>query len=313
MNRKKDQVNTAFSKLQKYMRRDYQLLILCIPMIIFYFIFAYWPMYGIVIAFKDFKPLQGILGSEWVGLKYFAQVFRTPTLPRLIKNTFLIGLYSLLWGFPIPILFALCLNEVKKSWFKRTVQTLSYLPYFISTVVVVGMLNNFFSPVNGLVNTLYTSVTGNGAINFKSESEWFRTLYIGSGVWQSFGWNSIIYLAALSGIDMELYEAARIDGANRLQEIWHITLPGILSTIMILLIMNMGNIMSVGFEKIILMYSPSTYDVADVISTYTYRRGILDADYSFGAAVGLLNSLVNVVFILAANAISRRVSEVSLW
>lgn len=313
MNRKKDQVNTAFSKLQKYMRRDYQLLILCIPMIIFYFIFAYWPMYGIVIAFKDFKPLQGILGSEWVGLKYFAQVFRTPTLPRLIKNTFLIGLYSLLWGFPIPILFALCLNEVKKSWFKRTVQTLSYLPYFISTVVVVGMLNNFFSPVNGLVNTLYTSVTGNGAINFMSESEWFRTLYIGSGVWQSFGWNSIIYLAALSGIDMELYEAARIDGANRLQEIWHITLPGILSTIMILLIMNMGNIMSVGFEKIILMYSPSTYDVADVISTYTYRRGILDADYSFGAAVGLLNSLVNVVFILAANAISRRVSEVSLW
>ena len=313
MNRKKDQVNTAFSKLQKYMRRDYQLLILCIPMIIFYFIFAYWPMYGIVIAFKDFKPLQGILGSEWVGLKYFAQVFRTPTLPRLIKNTFLIGLYSLLWGFPIPILFALCLNEVKKSWFKRTVQTLSYLPYFISTVVVVGMLNNFFSPVNGLVNTLYTSVTGNGAINFMSESEWFRTLYIGSGVWQSFGWNSIIYLAALSGMDMELYEAARIDGANRLQEIWHITLPGILSTIMILLIMNMGNIMSVGFEKIILMYSPSTYDVADVISTYTYRRGILDADYSFGAAVGLLNSLVNVVFILAANAISRRVSEVSLW
>lgn len=303
----------AFARLQKYVRRDYQLLILCIPMIAFYFIFCYWPMYGILIAFKDFKPLQGILGSDWVGLKYFMQVFRTPTLPRLIKNTFLIGLYSLLWGFPIPIFFALCLNEVKKSWFKRIVQTLSYLPYFISTVVVVGMLNNFFSPVNGLVNTFYTSVTGHDAINFMGESEWFRTLYIGSGVWQSFGWNSIIYLAALSGIDMELYEAARIDGANRLQEIWHVTLPGITSTIMILLIMNMGSIMSVGFEKIILMYSPSTYDVADVISTYTYRRGILDADYSYGAAVGLLNSLVNIVFILTANTISRKVSEVSLW
>lgn len=313
MAKKKSTGTSSLNLLKKYAIRDYQLLIMCIPMIAFYLIFCYWPMYGVVIAFKDFKPLEGILGSDWVGLKYFMQVFRTPTLPRLIKNTFLIGLYSLLWGFPVPIIFALCLNEVRKSWFKRTVQTISYLPYFISTVVVVGMLNNFLSPVNGLVNTLYVNLTGNNPINFLGESSWFRTLYIGSGIWQSFGWNSIIYLAALSGIDMELYEAARIDGANRLQEIWHITIPGIMSTIMILLILNMGNIMSVGFEKIILMYSPSTYDVADVISTYTYRRGIIEANYSFGAAVGLLNSLVNVVFIVVANTLSRKFSEVSLW
>lgn len=303
----------GLTKLWYLIRRDKQLIILCIPMIIFYLVFCYWPMYGVIIAFKDFRPGKGIMGSDWVGLKYFIQVIQNPYLGRLLKNTFLIGLYSLLWGFPIPIFFALCLNEVKGKRFKKVAQTVSYMPYFISVVVIVGLLGNFFSPTYGIVNTAYTALTGNEPINFMSETSWFRTLYIGSGVWQSFGWGSIIYIAALAGVDVELYDSAKVDGANRLQEIIHITLPGIMGTIMIMLILNMGNIMSVGFEKIILMYSPSTYEVADVISTYTYRRGLVESNYSFGAAIGLLNSVINIIFIMSANWLSKRYSEVSLW
>ena len=303
----------AFRRFLGSLWKDRQLVLLCLPLIAYYVIFHYWPMYGVVIAFKNFKPLQGILGSKWVGLHYFRQVLQTPTLGRLVRNTFTIGIFSLLWGFPAPVLFALCLNELRLPKLKKAAQTISYLPYFISVVVVVGILRNFVSPTTGIINTLYTQLTGNPPISFMVETSWFRTLYIGSGVWQSFGWNSIIYLAALSGVDMELYESARIDGCNRLQQIWHITLPGITSTIIILLILNMGGIMSVGFEKIILMYSPSTYEVADVISTYTYRRGIVDANFSFGAAVGLLNSLVNITFVTVANAMAKKFSEVSLW
>ena len=304
---------TGILRLGKYIKRDRQLLLLCLPLLAYYLIFCYWPMYGTIIAFKDFRPVRGILASEWVGLKYFEQVFRNPDLGRLVRNTFQIGLYSLLWGFPVPIFFALCLNELKNKAFKKVAQTISYLPYFISLVVVVGLLHNFFSPVFGVVNRFYTSITGNPPINFMADTSWFRTMYIGSGVWQNFGWGAIIYLAALSGIDLELYDSAKVDGANRLQRILHITIPGIMSTIIILLILNMGRVMSVGFEKIILMYSPGTYEVADVISTYTYRRGIIESNFSFGAAVGLLNSVINIIFLITANYLSRKYSEVSLW
>lgn len=306
-------VTTNLHRIGKYVVRDSHLLIMSIPLIVYYLVFCYWPMYGLLIAFKEFNPMKGILGSTWVGLKYFIQVIKNPYLGRIVRNTFLIGVYGLVWGFPAPIIFALCLNEVKGKAFKRVTQTISYMPYFISVVIVVGLMWNLFSPINGVFNTMYTYVTGNPPINFMSEGKWFRTLYIGSGMWQSFGWNSIIYLAAFSNIDIQLYDSARVDGANRLQEMVHITLPGILGTIMIMLILSVGGIMSVGFEKIILMYAPTTYEVADVISTYAYRRGLIDANYSFGTATGLLNSIINVIFLVVANWFCKKYSEVSLW
>lgn len=293
--------------------RDRQLLVMCIPMVLFFLIFSYVPMYGLVIAFKNFKPALGIIKSGWVGLDVFAKVFRNPFFPRLLGNTFLIGIYSLLWGFPVPIIFALFVNEIRSDKFRKITQTISYLPYFISTVVIVGLLWNFLSPVTGVVNTVYTAITGNEPINFMSEPAYFRSIYIGSNIWQTFGWNSIIYLAALAGIDMQLYDSATVDGANRMQQMLHVTLPSMLPTIVIMLILNMGNIMSVGFEKIILMYSPSTYQTADVISTYTYRRGIIQSDFSFGTAIGLFNSAVNIIFIAGANRLSRKLTETSLW
>jgi putative aldouronate transport system permease protein len=299
--------------LRRNVRRDWELMIFSVPLVIYFLVFHYWPMYGVLIAFKNFSPNKGILGSAWAGSKYFMQVFNSPYLFRLMRNTFLLGFYGLLWGFPIPILFALMLNEVKCLRYKKVVQTVSYLPYFISTVIIVGLMFNFFSPNSGVINTMRTRMTGQPPINFMGEASWFRTLYIGSGIWQTTGWDSIIYLAALSGIDMELYDSAKVDGCNRFQSIWHITLPGIRNTMMILFILRVGSIMSVGFEKIILMYSPSTYEVADVVATYTYRKGILDAKYSFGAAFGLVNSVINIVFLFSANAISRKLAETSLW
>ena len=251
----------------KNLRRDRQLVFMLIPVVIFFAVFSYYPLYGILIAFKDYSISKGILGSPWAGLRYFRQFFLGPYFGRLLRNTVLISVYSLLWGFPVPIIFALLLNEFKDGKFKRLIQTVSYLPHFISLVVICGILIDIFSPQGGVVNALLYSLTGK-RINFFGEPEWFRAMYVGSGVWQEFGWNSIIYLAAITGINPDLYEAARIDGAGRLRQIWHVTLPGIKPTILTLLILNLGNIMSVGYEKIILLYSPTTYETADVISTY---------------------------------------------
>lgn len=269
----------------KSLRRDRQLVFMLIPVVIFFAVFSYYPLYGILIAFKDYSISRGILGSPWAGLRYFRQFFSSPYFGRLLRNTVLISVYSLLWGFPIPILFALLLNEFKDGKFKRVIQTVSYLPHFISLVVICGILIDIFSPQGGVVNSLLYSLTGK-RINFFGEPEWFRTMYVGSGVWQEFGWNSIIYLAAITGINPDLYEAARIDGAGRLRQIWHVTLPGIKPTILTLLILNPGNIMSVGYEKIILLYSPTTYETADVISTYVYRTGLLSQQYSYAGAGG---------------------------
>ena len=282
-----------------------------VPVLIYYLLFHYGPMYGAIIAFKDFTPAGGILHSPWVGTEWFREFFKSFYFSRLIRNTLLISVYSIVFGFPIPIIFALLLNELHNRIFQRTVQTVTYLPHFISTVVVVGMIFIFTArtgPVNDLVEAL-----GGQRLAFMAEPGWFRPLYVGSDVWQRFGWNSIIYLAALTGIDPGLYEAATIDGASRWQQRVHITLPGIAPTIIILLILRMGRLMTVGFEKIILMYNPMTYETADVISTFVYRQGLLEMNYSYSAAVGLFNSLINFAFLLAVNRLSRRISRTSLW
>ena len=296
----------------KSLRRDRQLVFMLIPVVIFFAVFSYYPLYGILIAFKDYSISRGILGSPWAGLRYFRQFFSSPYFGRLLRNTVLISVYSLLWGFPVPILFALLLNEFKDGKFKRLIQTVSYLPHFISLVVICGILIDIFSPQGGVVNSLLYSLTGK-RINFFGEPEWFRTMYVGSGVWQEFGWNSIIYLAAITGINPDLYEAARIDGAGRLRQIWHVTLPGIKPTILTLLILNLGNIMSVGYEKIILLYSPTTYETTDVISTYVYRTGLLSQQYSYAGAVGLFNSAINIAILVLCNFAGKKLFGVGIW
>ena len=287
-------------------------MFMLIPVVIFFAVFSYYPLYGILIAFKDYSISKGILGSPWAGLRYFRQFFLSPYFGRLLRNTVLISVYSLLWGFPVPILFALLLNEFKDGKFKRLIQTVSYLPHFISLVVICGILIDIFSPQGGVVNALLYSLTGK-RINFFGEPEWFRAMYVGSGVWQEFGWNSIIYLAAITGINPDLYEAARIDGAGRLRQIWHVTLPGIKPTILTLLILNLGNIMSVGYEKIILLYSPTTYETADVISTYVYRTGLLSQQYSYAGAVGLFNSVINIAILVLCNFVGKKLFGVGIW
>jgi putative aldouronate transport system permease protein len=304
-------VRVIFRNAVKVLNRDKYLLLLILPIIVYYIIFHYIPMYGVIIAFKNFKPLKGILGSAWVGFDYFLQFFNSAYFYRILKNTVLISLYSLLWGFPVPILFALLLNELREGLFKRAVQTISYLPHFISIVVIAGMITSFTS-LSGIINTLI-GLFGIKPINFLSESEWFRTIYVSSGVWQSFGWNSIIYLAAIAGIDPQLYEAAEMDGANRWQKMRHITLPGILPTVIILLILNIGNLMDVGFEKINLLYNPATYETADVISTFVYRQGIQQANYSYSTAIGLFNNVINLILLVIVNRLSRKLTETSLW
>ena len=284
---------------------------LIIPFL-YYVVYRYIPMYGVIIAFKKFSIARGVMRSDWVGLKWFLQFFRSYYFSRLVRNTFLISLYSLLFGFPVPIIFALMLNEVRQLGYKRMVQTISYLPHFISVVIVVGMMVSFLSPAGGLVNVVIERLGGETK-SFMSDLRWFRALYVGSGIWQQFGFGSIIYLAAIAGINVELYDAAEADGCTRLQKIRHITIPGIASTIMILLILRMGRMLSVGFEKVLLMYSEATYEVADVISTYVYRRGIIGGGYSFATAVGLFNSVVNLVFLTVFNWLARKYSETSLW
>lgn len=268
-------------------------------------------MYGVVIAFKDFKAGLGILRSPWAGLKYFRQFFNSYYAWRLIRNTLLLNVYELIFSFPAPIVLALLLNELRSDKYKRFVQTVSYLPHFISVVVVVGFIRDFFSQ-NGLVNNMLYNI-GIEPISFLVDPGWFRPLYVGSGIWQGVGWGSIIYLAAISAIDLQLYEAAIIDGAGRFRKIASITLPSIAPTIIILLIFRVGGMMSVGFEKVFLMYNPSTYETADVISTFVYRSGLQNAQYSYSAAIGLFNNIINFLLLVTTNYISRTVSETSLW
>lgn len=300
------------NRFKKVWDRDKYLILMSIFPAIIIIVFSYFPIYGLVMAFERYSPAKGYWESEWVGLYYFKQFFQDPYCWRIIKNTVLLGFYSLLWGFPAPIILALLLNEVKSSKYKRTVQTITYLPHFISAVIVVGIMKEMLSPVDGIIGK-FMSQFGMQTINFFSEPDWFRTMYIGSNMWQSIGFSAIIYLAALAGIDTEQYEAAVIDGANRWHKIWYITIPGIMPTIIILLIMSMGGIFSNDFQKILLMYSPATYSTADVISTYTYRYGIENANYSYASAVGLMLSIISIVFVTGANFISKKTTESALW
>jgi len=300
-------------RLSKTIRTDKFLLLMVLPMFIYYIVFRYIPMFGVYFAFTDFKPGR-MWQSNWVGLKHFMEFFRSFYFTRVLRNTVTLSSLSLVFSFPVPIIFALLLNEVRVKHlpFKRVVQTVSYLPHFISVVVVVGLLRNFLDTRHGIVNSIIMNMGGE-RINFFALPQWFRPLYIGSGIWQGFGWASIIYIAAISGIDPQLYEAASIDGASRWKQVWRITIPGISQTIIILLILNLGGIMSVGFEKILLMYSSATYETADVISTYVYRKGIQETRYAFGIAVDLFNSVINFILVYSANRISRRISSISLW
>jgi putative aldouronate transport system permease protein len=282
-----------------------------VPVIGYYLVIYYAPMYGAQIAFRDFEPALGILNSKWVGWENFKQFLTNPYFSRLIRNTLSINVMDLVLGFPAPIILAIMVNEIRNTYFKRTVQTISYLPHFISMVVVVGMLLDFFSR-GGLINSILAFFGAKPVLWFQ-RPELFQPLYVLSGIWQSVGWGSIIYLAAITNIDPALYEAAQVDGAGRFRQILNITLPGIAPTVILLLILRLGQMMTVGYEKIILMYNPLIYSSADVISTYVYRKGILEMNYSFSAAAGLFNSVINFSLLILANKMSQRMSESSLW
>ncbi len=286
--------------------------LLVLPGLIFMIVFNYGPMYGIQLAFKDYKPALGIWGSPWAGLEHFQTMVNDPDFWRALKNTLIYNVEYLVISTVFTIFLALMLNELRLKKVKSVVQTTVYLPYFLSTVIIVGMLKDFCSVNGGLFNQIITAL-GGSPINFFSESQWFRTLYIGSGIWQGVGWGTIIYLAALSGVDVELYEAATIDGANRFQKMWNITLPAILPTVTILMIMNVSGILGSDFQKVMLMYSPKIYDVADVIGTYTYREGIEGAKYSYTTAVGLFTSLLSFILLAITNFICKKFSDNSLW
>lgn len=291
--------------------RHRQLYLLMLPAFVYVLVFCYGPMYGLQIAFKNYRMSLGVFESPWIGFKHFESFFKSYSFWSLMKNTFGVSLYSILVGFPIPIIVALILNELKGSY-KKTVQTVLYAPHFISTVVIVAMMMNMFSPSSGVVNHLLNSL-GFERIYFFGKPEYFRHLYVWSGVWQSMGWSAIVYIAALSGVDPCLHEAASIDGASRMQRIIKINLPCILPTIIIMLILQMGKIASVGYEKVFLMQTDLNLDTSEVISTFVYKRGIVNSNYSFSAAVGLFNNIINVTMLLVTNKISKKVSETSLF
>ncbi|WP_059049121.1 ABC transporter permease [Paenibacillus senegalimassiliensis] len=292
--------------------RSKHLLLLFLPALVYYILFKYVPMFGILISFKDYNPFQGVWQSEWVGLKHYALFFNSPDSFKLIKNTILLGVYKLIFSFPAPVILALLLNEVRVGMVKKLAQTISYLPHFISNVVVVSMMFLFLSPTGGIVNQVIEWL-GYASVNFMQDENYFRSLYIISEIWQHVGWDTIIYLAALSAIDPQLYEASTVDGANRWHQLLHVTLPGIAPAIVTLLILNVGHVLDIGFEKVLLMQNPSIYSTADVLSTYVFRTGIQAMNYSYGTAIDLFTSVINLMFIFTANWISRRTSGTSLW
>jgi putative aldouronate transport system permease protein len=282
-----------------------------IPVLAFYLIFCYRPMYGAVIAFKDFSPGRGIWGSPWVGLEHFEAFLAGKDFTRILTNTLRISLSSILFGFPAPIILALLINETVSKRFARAVQTVTYIPHFISLVVVCGMIKEFVSDTGFI--TSFMTYLGMARQNMLNEPNYFTSIYVASGIWQEIGWGSIIYLAALAGVDTELYEAASIDGAGRLRQTWSVTLPSIMPTIITLFILRLGSVMNVGFEKIILLYNPLSADKAEVISSYVYNVGMVKAQYGFSTAVGLFNSAINCALVFGANALSRKFNDTSLW
>lgn len=308
--RKNDRTTFTY-RARKDFSRNWELYLLVIPVLVFYFLFSYKPMYGALIAFQNYKPALGFSGSPWVGFDNFTRFFSSPFFGRLLRNTLLLSFELLIFGFPAPIILALLLNEVHQRKFKKIVQTVTYLPHFISIIVVAGMLTDFCMST-GLINDIIVFFGGERSPLLQNPAL-YRTIYVLSDIWQQIGWGSIIYLSALTGVDTQLYDAASIDGAGRFQQLLHVTLPGIMPTIITMLILRIGSMMSIGYEKTILLYNPSTYETADIISSYVYRVGILEQGWSYSTAIGLFNSVINLVLLIIANKLSKKLADTSLW
>lgn len=305
------QKRTLMDKVRMEIRNCGALYIMALPIVLYYVLFRYIPMVGTVMAFQKFNIAKGIFGSPWIGFDNFITFFNSYYFVRLLRNTFLISVTDLIFNFPAPIIFALLLNEVNNRWFKKTVQTISYMPYFVSIVVLCGLVIDFCQ-AGGVISNVASILLGE-SVNLMSKPEYFRAIFVGSNIWQGLGYGSIVYIAALTSVDQELYEAAVIDGAGRWKQTIHITIPSIMPTIIILLILRMGSILDVGYEKVMLLYNPATYETADVISTFVYRKGFVDYDYSYSTAVGLFNSVINLCLLTLTNYISRRAGEISLF
>ncbi|GAB2571001.1 ABC transporter permease [Gracilibacillus alcaliphilus] len=308
----KQSSKTVNKKKLANFRKYWDLYLIMVPGILFFIVFKYIPMWGVIIAFKDYSAFAGFAASEWVGWEHFIRMFQDNKFHEVFSNTLLISLYKLVWGFPGPIIFALMLNEVRRMFYKRSIQTLAYLPHFLSWVIVGGILVQVLSPSTGVVNE-FIQFLGFDSIYFLGDSEWFRTVIVASDVWKTIGWGAIIYLAALAGIDPQLYEAAKIDGANKWRQLWHITIPTLLPTICILFILNLGNVLDVGFEQIYILLNPLVYDVGDVIETYVYREGITQAQFSYTTAVGLFKSAIALVLVIIVNKIIKKLGQPGIW
>lgn len=303
---------TKLIRLADHFRRDWQIYVLLAPTIIWFILFLYKPMYGLQIAFKDYSVFRGIQNSPWVGLEHFYTLFESDQFLRAVNNTIKLSLLSLFIGFPAPIVLALMFNEILNQAYKKTAQTIVYLPHFISSVIIAGIIITAFSPSAGIVNTII-GWFGIEPIYFLTKPEWFRPIFIGSGIWQEAGFSSIVFLAAIAGVNPSLYESAVVDGASRWQMMWKITIPSILPTIIIMLIIRIGNLLEVSFEMIILLYQPATYSTADVVNTYIYRNGLQGGQYDLAAAAGFFNAVMAFILVMTANTISKRFSRTSLW
>ena len=301
--------NTLASQIWKYR----YLYLLIIPGMLYFIVFRYIPMYGVVIAFQNFSISKGIGGSDWVGLRQFVKLFRGISFPSVFRNTIIISLYKLILGFPGPIILALLLNEVRNQKFKKVTQTIVYLPHFISWVILAGLISMFLHPDSGLINDVVKIFNNGVGIDFLVSKKYFRGILVISDIYKGIGWGSIIYIAAISGIDATVYEAAMVDGANRFKQMWYITLPALKSTIIVMFILNMGSILNAGFEQVLLLYNPRVYEVADIIDTYVYREGIVSSNYSFSTAAGLFKSVISMALIIITNKIAHLMREDGLW
>ncbi|MEL6310902.1 MAG: ABC transporter permease subunit [Pseudomonadota bacterium] len=304
--------DSTWVKTLDHFKREWQIYAMLLPTIIWFIVFLYKPMYGLQIAFKDYSIFRGVAASPWVGWEHFETLFGNEQFIRAIRNTITISFYNLLFGFPAPIILALMFNEVLNATYKKTAQTIVYLPHFISSVIIAGIVITAFSPTVGVINTVM-SWFGLESIYFLTQPEWFRPIFVGTGIWQEAGFGSIVFLAAIAGVNPSLYESAVVDGANRWQMMWKITIPSILPTILIMLIIRIGNVMEVSFELVILLYQPATYETADVVNTWVYRQGLQSGQYDLAAAAGLFNAVVAFTLVMTANTLSRRLSRTSLW
>ncbi len=301
-----------FTRLFDHFKREWQIYAMLLPTIVWFIVFLYKPMYGLQIAFKDYSIFRGVAGSPWIGIEHFQTLFGNDQFLRAVSNTIKISALNLLFGFPAPIILALMFNEILHATYKRTAQTIVYLPHFISSVIIAGIVITAFSPTLGIVNIIL-GWFGLDSIYFLTQPQWFRPIFVGTGIWQEAGFGSIVFLAAIAGVNPSLYESAVVDGANRWQMMWKITIPSILPTILIMLIIRIGNVMEVSFELVILLYQPATYETADVVNTWIYRQGLQSGQYDLAAAGGLFNAVVAFVLVMTANTLSRRFSRTSLW